>query len=445
MIRYIAENWINCKFILEMMAAGLIYILPLAKRNRCVLRAASGAVVCILCSMFLTLPPGETTLTAWGIAVSTAIFFVEFLLLAALIFFICDIHVYDALFCASCAYATQHFAYSLNEVMLDLAGDVWNNSWIYFFLYAGILAIFYYVFAGKMTDGNQLHMESGQAFQAMLMVLAIVFLLSTLSQQVSRQYGAGAAMVGHLYAMLCCAFALWVQIILQRQNRLEKEMLLNEQLRCQQAEQYDTIHENIEIINRKSHDLKYQIEALRAMEKEEERQSCLDEIEQAVNIYDTSMKTGNEVLDTLLTEKTLYCEAHQIELTCIADGEKVAFVDPVDLYAMLGNALDNAIEYLDRTDNPDKRMIFVMIWSRSNLLMMQVENFCEENPEIRDGLPVTTKTNRDYHGFGLKSIRMTAEKYGGTMSVQFENQTFLLRISMPIPDRDNLRCGMDHC
>lgn len=52
---------------------------------------------------------------------------------------------------------------------------------------------------------------------------------------------------------------------------------------------------------------------------EREREDYLDEIERSIQIYDSTIETGNEVLDTVLTEKSLYCEQHQITMTCVAD------------------------------------------------------------------------------------------------------------------------------
>ena len=49
-----------------------------------------------------------------------------------------------------------------------------------------------------------------------------------------------------------------------------------------------------------------------------------------------------------------------------------------------------------------------------------------------DGLPVTTKEDSDYHGFGLKSIRHTAEKYGGGISVQTGSNFFSLQVLLPV-------------
>ena len=166
---------------------------------------------------------------------------------------------------------------------------------------------------------------------------------------------------------------------------------------------------------------------------EREKEDYLDEIERSIQIYDSTIETGNEVLDTVLTEKSLYCEQHQITMTCVADGSKLGFLDGVDVYAIFGNALDNAIESVSKVPEPEKRLIAVSVWSRSGLLLIQVENYFEGTLAFEDGLPVTSKEDKDYHGFGTKSIRYAVEKYDGCMGIYPENNLFLLRISIPIP------------
>ena len=48
-----------------------------------------------------------------------------------------------------------------------------------------------------------------------------------------------------------------------------------------------------------------------------------------------------------------------------------------------------------------------------------------------DGLPVTTKGDRAFHGFGIRSMKQIAEKYKGTLSVSTSDHTFTLNILIP--------------
>jgi sensor histidine kinase regulating citrate/malate metabolism len=69
---------------------------------------------------------------------------------------------------------------------------------------------------------------------------------------------------------------------------------------------------------------------------------------------------------------------------------------------------------------------------KTGMVVVQVENPYEGELELRDGLPKTVKQNEPgYHGYGLKSIRDTVEKYGGYLTVETEGQVFLLRLLFP--------------
>ena len=108
--------------------------------------------------------------------------------------------------------------------------------------------------------------------------------------------------------------------------------------------QYKQSKESIELINRKYHDLKHQIAALRAEQDPEKRNEWLDAMEDDIKIYESQNKTGHSVLDTLLTSKSMLCNRHDIHLTCVADGALLQFMDVMDICTIFGNALDNAIE-----------------------------------------------------------------------------------------------------
>lgn len=232
---------------------------------------------------------------------------------------------------------------------------------------------------------------------------------------------------------ICCLSVLFMQNSMEKKQQVELEFDLMQQLWHRQQEQFQLSQENIDLINRKCHDLKHQMSALRQLKDTAEIDKQLGEMEHSVMIYDSVVKTGNPVLDTVLTEKSLYCEEHQIQMTCMADGGKLDFIDQVDLYTIFGNALDNAIESVSKLNDPKKRIIQVVVFNEKDLLMIRVGNYYEGKLRLENGLPMTTKQDKDYHGFGLKSIRFTAEKYGGGISAQIKDQYFFLHVLLPVP------------
>ncbi len=210
---------------------------------------------------------------------------------------------------------------------------------------------------------------------------------------------------------------------------LRSEQQALQQILRERESQYEFSRENIEMINRKAHDLKHQIRALEQVSDEERRQQ-LRQTRKAIDFYDAVVKTGNEALDTLLTEKSVYCSNRSIRLSCTVSTKQLEKIGVVDLYTLLGNAIDNAIESVDRLEE-EKRVISLTIRDQGKMLYLQVDNYYEGVIEMEEGLPLTTKEDKDNHGYGVKSMRMIVERYRGTMRINTDGQIFSLQILIP--------------
>ena len=237
---------------------------------------------------------------------------------------------------------------------------------------------------------------------------------------------------GYYYlTQMICIVVLYLESELFKKSQLKQEKELLDFLYKTQQEQYKISRETIALINQKSHDLKHQIHALRNANKEE-LDRYLGEIEESVEIYEAIVKTGNDVFDTILTEKSLYCKKHGIVVSCVADGSQLGFIDTIDLYAILGNAMDNAIEAVEKIEEKEKRQIDVMIYRQHNFLVMNIINPLSEQLIYEDGLPLTKKADKFSHGFGLRSIRQILRKYEGFLNISEEDGCFSLKMLIPI-------------
>ena len=237
---------------------------------------------------------------------------------------------------------------------------------------------------------------------------------------------------GYFYlTQMICIVVLYLESELFKKSQLKQEKELLDFLYKTQQEQYKISREHLAVNHQKSHDLKHQIRALRNANKEE-LDRYLGEIEESVEIYEAIVKTGNDVFDTILTEKSLYCKKHGIQVSCVADGSQLGFIDNIDLYAILGNAMDNAIEAVEKFKEKEKRQIDVMIYRQHNFLVMNIINPISEQLVYEDGLPLTKKEDKFSHGFGLRSIRQILRKYEGFLNVSEEDGCFSLKMLIPI-------------
>ena len=188
--------------------------------------------------------------------------------------------------------------------------------------------------------------------------------------------------------------------------------------------QYQIARQNVQIINRKCHELKVQIADLRRLNPDAAQKKDLNEAERAVQLYDANADTGNEVLDVVLTEKGMHCEARHITLNCVVDGSAVAFVEPGDLYALFSNALDQAIDAAARQMDEPRRMIDLLVCKRQGFTVINIIS------------PVVTEAPARaarQHNYELKVMRRIVQKYNGTMTTENQNVLSAVKIVLPPP------------
>lgn len=228
-----------------------------------------------------------------------------------------------------------------------------------------------------------------------------------------------------------CLLILVSMYMIYRLLKVNKEKIEAQKLLSEREKQFEQSKEAIDIINRKSHDLKHQLRALQEMSSEEQ-QKAFSDVEKSLTIYDSSFHTGNEVLDTILTEKTLVAEKNHIRITSIIDGKLLSFLDKMDLYVLFGNALDNAIEACEKLSSDQDKVISIHISKEQGMCSIQIENTFDGKLYGEGEDLLTSKENKAYHGYGYASIKEIAKKYGGVAIHEAEANLFTLHILLPV-------------
>ena len=140
------------------------------------------------------------------------------------------------------------------------------------------------------------------------------------------------------------------------------------------------------------------------------------------------IKSGNPVTDVILLERSREAKAKGIAFDCCFLYPAGRKVDAFDLSIILNNALANAIEATD------KGYIRITSSLRENVYMIEIENsFYHKIVMDRESqLPVSTKEDKVFHGFGLRNIRRVAQKYHGDMEVEITGQVFRLSVMLQV-------------
>lgn len=415
--------------------ACLVFVLILEKR----LTRLKTAL--ILCALLASLSVLQHYIGIWPVAFWIPGMIGASLLMYAAIYACCKIDFAEAGVTWAMAFLLAEFNAALEwQIYSFFLGKGGEQLW----LRTGCLVLFYgAVFTGaywlekRYLQGYQRSRITLRETVSSLLIAVAVFLMSNISY-VYEDTPFSASMSGGLFYVRTLVDFAGVVILLSMQDRwrelgLSRELDITNTILQRQYEQYQLSKENAELINRKYHDLKHQIGIIRAEQSSEKKEAYLKELEEDIRMYEAQNKTGNSVLDTILTGKSLYCVQHGINLTCVADGRMLGFMSTMDICTIFGNALDNAIEAQEKIADLQKRIVKVAVYAQNSFLVIRVENYCEEQLRESEMLPGTTKRDKEYHGFGLKSMKITAERYGGTMTFHLKDGWFTLRFLIPLP------------
>ena len=428
--------------VIELLAAEFVFGRFLERKPYFYLRFFGSALVCLVTAFWIEIIYSLLTgteftyegVSGWQDSLFKFIYYVVvFVMTIAAVRYSYRGSMWAVLLYCSGGYAMQHIAKnlcSLIGVTVIVCGLPPVNIWLSFLIEIAVCALLYtaiyFLFIRRRNPPDLKKDIRGKV----LLFLAVIFICIVISRFTTDNPDRDvlAQVAESVAAIVNCVFILSNLFDMTDRDKAQSDMQIMKELLRREKEQYKLTKENIDLINIKCHDLKHQIQALRQNASE----PYIKKIEDAVMFYDSVAKTGNDVLDVILTEKTLLFEQNRITFTCMARGEDLSFMDDMDIYSLFGNALSNAFERVKLIEDESRRCISVNVNDSDCVLFIHIENFYDGQVHFEDGLPATDK-DRNYHGFGMKSMDYIAHRYNGCMTVSAEDGIFSLDFVFPLP------------
>ncbi len=431
--------WYRLQFLAELLVAEAFFAFKLKRRSRFPLRVALAVLVCFAVTFLFPI-------AAYNAFYISFMFIFIFALTMAGLYVCFREPLINILFVSVAAYAMQHVAYELYTLLSaafglqsasslqyaetgELAFDVWTVS-VYIESYAAVYALMYAAFGTRIKRGTDLRIGNARLLVISgVILLAAVLLNAVVAYRAAEDTDVVLLCIIHGSNALCCVLAVFIQFFMLAGRKMQSELDTLRLLHEQEQRHYMRFKENVDYINVKCHDLKHQIRRIASAGAVND--SVIGEIERAVTIYDSDVKTGNETLDIVLTEKRLTCADGGIAFSCIADGAKLGFMTDADICSLFGNALDNAIEAACRIEDRSRRSIGLTVKESKGFVSVCVRNSCPPDVRVSGGLPATTKGDTVNHGYGMKSMKAVAERYGGELTAAAEDGVFTLNVIFP--------------
>ena len=404
-------------FPLGLLIAEYLICMRLPKRKYFWLALVLGAVPSVTLSIVWKFIPVS------GIAWMSFKFFAVFALTMIMPVAAFKTDLWSYLFAGISSYCIQHISYqsySIIDVLSKHLMPIWAQIILLIFVSAAYYVALYFMLV-RRCDGERYNLNN----HMLLIIAGIVIVITVVISFLAVLYGASGriTLIVCLFSVLSCMLSLFLELSLLSLKKDEIELSVLKHMLYESQQQYEDSKESIDVINIKCHDLKHQISALKGKVAREE----LSRISDAIDIYDNSFKTGNAALDVVLTEKGLICKNKGIRFTCMLDGTTLSNMKQCDIYSLFGNALDNAINSVSNLEE-SCRSVSIRELKRNGFSIITVENYYTGELTFIDGLPLTTNSDKDYHGFGMKSMKMIVGGYGGELSATASDGIFKLQI-----------------
>ena len=231
--------------------------------------------------------------------------------------------VWQALFCAGAGYTIQNLASGTREFLKLLlshylgisAGfsmqtgiNVENapaTAFITFFPVLLVYTIAYLAFIRPARRESLGNVEDHGMLVVLILVILVVISFDVLIKSLGNVTGFPALVaLRGVHGVVCC-FVLFVQFEILSKRSLELELAQNQRIASERERQYQLSRANIDAINVKCHDIRHQIHQAATGGKAVDPE-FLASVEREVAVYDSQAKTGNEALDTILTERACF-------------------------------------------------------------------------------------------------------------------------------------------
>lgn len=187
-----------------------------------------------------------------------------------------------------------------------------------------------------------------------------------------------------------------------------------------------------EAMNIMAHDYKNNLLTIANMTDSGDIKGYIDNIVGDIKQYNQIAKTRNKWLDVIINKYTEICKDKKINFNTEIATDNLSFISSYDISSLFNNILDNAVEAAELSD---EKSIFMEITNSMNSYhKIIVKNSCDFKPKSEKEKLITTKSNKEAHGFGTKSIHNVVKKYGGELHWEYDEEIkeFKLIILIPI-------------
>lgn len=179
-----------------------------------------------------------------------------------------------------------------------------------------------------------------------------------------------------------------------------------------------------------AHDAKKHLAAIQALNSDPRIENYISKLSEQLKEYTRYSHSGNKLLDVMLRKYTLDCEMRKIRFEHDVKVCNLAQVEDIDLVAIVGNLMDNAVAAAEKSS--EKAITFSTV-HRNAYSVIIITNSCDLPPNQEGNRLISTKAENG-HGFGMKIVEKTVRKYQGDLDWEYDSNKRRFTTTVMIAD-----------
>lgn len=256
--------------------------------------------------------------------------------------------------------------------------------------------------------------------------IVAVFLLFKMSYELKTTSMNNLSIICSFGLLFSTVFALYLYENFAKQAKMIRTQEQHEQYLKMQLKHLDEIVVQQAQLKRFKHDLPNQLVALRGYF---DRGDCsggrrhVDRLSEMFVEGSSSIDTGNVALDAIVSTKKAVAEKKNIEFVSQIQIPENINIEPVDVCAIFGNALDNAIEACDQVTDKPKTITLTIICQDRTIFCKIANTVSHPNINISN----TSKQVSSNHGWGLVNLKEALSNYNSEPVIEITENEFILK------------------
>lgn len=230
-------------------------------------------------------------------------------------------------------------------------------------------------------------------------------------------------------SMSVTIFAIGISAKHQNEKQTVELMRLSSRM---MEKNYNDIHASHEIIRRQVHDFKNHLRAINGIADEDSKvREYVENLLETSYSYSDLCHCGNDIIDSIINCKEAEALENNIQFEYHISLTSPLNIESIDICAILANQIDNAVEACLKIEEKNQRKISINIYQKEYFVFFTVKNTAKEDPFGKNNELITSKNNSNgLHGFGIRIIRETAEKYNGTSENVYAEGQFISNVML---------------